>query len=755
MLFILIFLALPAFCGRAGGVPLAETYAARPKNGLPYDRTWQAPLIDKRLVTATDEGAADPTPPPPLAADGNVSVFRGRIPGRKTLVNLLDALHTMQASYFEVWQGRWPSCNDWTAEVVSTQVAATLSALTAILSGRAQRSRGQLTRLDVIDGFAFENTLNYYFDHLAAFYFGEHTADLHHEAYDDMLWAVLNWLEVVKLQDLHSTLRYAVLSRSIDFDPAWHGMQMQGAVARRARSFYDAASHGWDRSLCGGGMIWNPRLEPYKNAITNQLYISASVAMYLYYSDDVALMAESVRPDQGIGADAELLDMPAHNASVAEAAPERDASMLEDDRELDGLVLRGPRDKRFLAAAIRGYRWLKESHMILKKSGLYADGYHVKGYKSPEHPGTGQCDVLNHAVFTYNQGVILSGLRGLWLGTGRDEYLQDGHELIRDVMRATGWPHTGSKVWKGLGRGGVMEDACDSDGTCSQDSQTFKSVFWHHFTEFCRPLYLNEESILLAQYPNITTDADDANALEERRARFMQHQRTCSAYLPWIRHNAQAALATRNEDGKFGMWWGRVYPDGTKFGKHALGNVTLEDASGYPATATTKDAHDAEMATPERHGVQQTQEVRSVPAAAPPDGHAVSETVLRYGAYGRGRGRNPRKKQPYRTKARLPPRALPERHELVQELDPSDTQAPQGAAPEMVRPGADEEEDDLEKEVHTWKEHDAPYRDVNDRGRGRTAETQAGGVAVLRALYVWESSPTLAQLEAVGKWGVS
>ena len=33
-------------------------------------------------------------------------------------------------------------------------------------------------------------------------------------------------------------------------------------------------------------MSWNPYLEPYKNAITNELFISASIGMYLYFPGD-------------------------------------------------------------------------------------------------------------------------------------------------------------------------------------------------------------------------------------------------------------------------------------------------------------------------------------------------------------------------------------------------------------------------------------------------------------------------------------
>lgn len=33
--------------------------------------------------------------------------------------------------------------------------------------------------------------------------------------------------------------------------------------------------------------------------------------------------------------------------------------------------------------------------------------------------------------------------------------------------------------------------------------------------------------------------------------------------------------------------------------------------------------------------------------------------------------------------------------------------------------------------------------DYNDRGRGRTVETQSGGIAVLRALYQWKTTASL------------
>ena len=150
-------------------------------------------------------------------------------------------------------------------------------------------------------------------------------------------------------------------------------------------------------------------------------------------------------------------------------------------------------------------------------------------------------------VFTYNQGVLLSANRGLWLATGARSYLDDGHDLVSSVMRATGWPNNGKK-WRGLGRGGVLEEDCDSELRCSQDGQTFKGIFWHHLIEFCRPLRPSERQLI----SRLTSTRFDEKV-------YTYHLARCAAYGKWIEHNAEAALLTKNEDGLFGMWWGVPY----------------------------------------------------------------------------------------------------------------------------------------------------------------------------------------------------
>ncbi|RAQ73972.1 hypothetical protein AFCA_005676 [Aspergillus flavus] len=573
----------------------------------------EAPLVlDAPAESPSRQSGLPPSESPPEPSESVGS----------TLQDLLHALNVMQDTYFELWQGTWPSSIDWTAAVIGTHLSASVASLS---SSTEDVSSSIFSDADVLTGkhrsLSFENLINHFFDQTVAFYFGEDAFAVRNQAYDDMLWVVLGWLENLKLQVLHSDLHFDGPSGSnLSRNHHWHGAQFRTPAAHRARLFYGLASGGWDISLCGGGMIWNPRLTPYKNAITNELYISASIGMYLYYPGDV-------------------IDSPFVPNSV------------DDQLWSDGY----PHHPAHLQAAIEGYKWLNASNMM-GIGGLYGDGFHISGWKSAEEPGTRKCDVLNKMVYTYNQGVILSGLRGLWLATASWQYLYDGHDLVRNVITATGWHNKKSKKWAGLGRGGVLEEACDSGGSCSQDGQTFKGIFFNHLAEFCRPVRPQEERFL-ASANQTTGPGSDWEYIYD------WHQAQCRKYRPWIEHNAEAALMTRDKDGKFGMWWGRRYgqtdhaviyesplpPDATdyrNYGDHAQGSQPLQGASRLSGDSI--------------FGVERP----VYPAYAPGQTRSTGDAI----ALG---------------------------------LHPTD---------------------------------------YNDRGRGRTVETQSGGVAVLRALYQWKVS---------------
>ena len=428
-----------------------------------------------------------------------------------------------------------------------------------------------------------------------------------------MLWVVLGWLEGVKFikgrcerQESHTVDN----SRRNRMKP-WHGHQLISTYAHQAHVFYSLASRGWDTDFCSGGMIWNPYLGPYKNAITNELFISASVGMYLYFPGD-------------------------NNTSPF---------MLDDVASLD-LEPTQPFDRKYLQAAVDGYTWLKNSNMTNKK-GLFTDGFHISNWRKN---GT-KCDARNSMVYTYNQAVILSGLRGLWESTGNKTYLSDGHELARDAIKATGWSFEtasapSSNEWVGLGRNGILEDHCDASGDCNQDAQTFKGIFFHHLTLFCEPLPLRPV------VPGKTHCAVKMLAF--------LHRQSCREYTVWTAHNAQAALETRDEKGRFGMWW-----------------AAREGVSSAPLPEGAVDYRNdaSELLKP----------------VWKPDSDGLWSNAVQ--SYGDGLVLNANGKM------QAPPHPHPRPDEFLQTQN--------------------------ERRNNS---------DLNDRGRGRTVETQGGGVTVLRAL---------------------
>ncbi|KAI9882539.1 MAG: hypothetical protein M1823_005718, partial [Watsoniomyces obsoletus] len=516
---------------------------------------------------------------------------------------VLDAMDVMQTHFFELWQGTWPNAIDWTAAVLGTHLSASLSTLSRNFDVQKEACVKSFGITDIRccnrDG---ENLINKYFSQLVSFYFGQSTFSLRQEAYDDMLWVVLGWLESIKFILARASSHRAGLDGEQGDDKdaivrPWHGTQFIPSLAHRVRIFYELAAEGWDTKLCGGGMIWNPRLRPYKNAITNELFIAASVSMYLYFPGD-------------------------SNSSPYMEGTESPAR---------------PHDPKYLAAALEAYDWLKASNMT-NTGGLYVDGFHIRnnGRSNDTHRNT-KCDLRNEMVYTYNQGVLLSGLRGLWESTGMTIYLEDGHALIWSVINATGWndvssARTKSRSWAGLGRAGVLEEACDASGTCSQDGQTFKGIFFHHLTLFCSPL----KPIFTG--PEFVLDSKLAQ----------RHMEQCKSYSRWVTHNAKAAYATRNHEGQFGMWWSRRYPNST---------VDIDD---------------------------EDDEVHLPPGA-------IDYRNSQY--------------------ARMPREGEPE-----------------STSPQEVKQGT----------VMRGVSDSRSVRDVNDRGRGRTIETQSGGLAVLLAM--WEIS---------------
>lgn len=410
---------------------------------------------------------------------------------------------------------------------------------------------------------------------------------------------------------------------------AWHGYNWFCTFAERARAFWDFATKGWDTKLCHGGMIWNPKLLPYKNAVTNELWIAASISMYQYFPNDK--FKDSWAASKGFPTN----------------------------------------DPVYLAAAIVGYKWLKDVNMT-NTQGLYVDGYHVDMRK----PNNVECDQRDEMVYTYNQGIILTGHRGLFTVTGSPSYLEDGHTLIKNVIRATGWdlgrnapidninkPHHGKlPPWRGIGRYGILEEKCDADGTCSQDSQTFKGIFFHHLTAFCAPIAPVDMT------PDARVNQNDFSKVQSA------HDKACRSYLGWVKHNMDAALDTRDKAGRFGMWWGGGIFKQIDLVPRKCGN------NGTTAAANTTDYRNKGTPLDDVWGLNVTWQPG---AKSPPNG--CRDLLL-------------------------------------------------GPDPQLRIGGAIE----LTVDLQTLLDRRDMPRDPNDRGRGRTVETQAGGLALIRAY--WELS---------------
>ncbi|KAI1761231.1 glycoside hydrolase family 76 protein [Hypoxylon sp. FL1150] len=566
-------------------------------------------------------------------------------PDLDVLVDLLDAMHVMQTAYFAPWLGTWPDAIDWTAAVTGTHVSGATRTLSEAVRWINRDRKGP------VDWRLKANLVEKYFTQVTASYFGQDAFAIRNEAYDDILWVVLGWLEAIQLVNEHTDLHFSEEATGQEaenvvefFSQTYHGNTWVPAFSHRARIFWELASKGWDTKLCGGGMIWNPRLLPYKNAITNELYIAASISMYLHFPGD-----DNMSPFSGEDGDAKA-------------------------------NLPGPRDAKYLQAAVEGYKWLVSSNMT-DKQGLYTDGFHISGYTDSGNNNT-KCDQRDNVVLSYNQGVLLTGLRGLWDATGAPSFLWDGHRLIQNVIKASGFDlATNTTVddlatlipgrlppWHGLGRAGVMEDPCDASGTCSQDGQTFKGIFFHHLTAFCARLTTPAASSGL----NFDTRAFAAVA--------GSHGAACASYGGWLKHNARAALGTRDSHGRYGQWW-------------TAGLLTANWTGPWPTMEDDGVPRDEASGTDYRnYGVPNSPPWR---AGSPPSQEAVGSPTAQ---------QHPMEAQTAHARADGSLMGWGELRKK-REVDTEDNGA------------------------------DAAARDPNTRGRGRTVETQGGGLALLRAYW--------------------
>ncbi|KAF2174246.1 glycoside hydrolase family 76 protein [Zasmidium cellare ATCC 36951] len=407
-----------------------------------------------------------------------------------------EVLSTLYSTY---WNGTYwvedPSILQWAAAVVNTFVIDTQRTFTTAISQYNGNSHGSQVNAAQIQA----NIRKYYSDIETFYTSGEDVNQIFDAAYDDAQWVVLEWLEAIKFVNQYDA--YSKLS---------FGQEDVAEFAHRAHIFYNIVQNQFNTSLCEGGLTWNPALAPYKNAITNELFVSSSIGMYLYFPGD----------------------------NNSDPYP----STTYSNRTLPPLPYLKPHDPLLLTNAKEEWAWFK-SHNFTNAQGLVVDGFHISD-------GQTTCDERNEMVYTYNQGVMLSGLRELWEATGDTSYLQDGYGFINTVINSTGWNANGygqAGQWAGLGRNGIMEDYCDAPANCSQDNLIFKGAYFEHLDLFCEPLPTETPLVKGLTY---LADQGLANS----------HAQKCRSYAGWIQHNAYAALSTRNATSDIiGEWWGASY----------------------------------------------------------------------------------------------------------------------------------------------------------------------------------------------------
>ena len=131
-------------------------------------------------------------------------------------------------------------------------------------------------------------------------------------------------------------------------------------------------------------------------------------------------------------------------------------------------------------------------------------------------------EIIGDMTWTYNQGILLSGLSGLYKFTGDDQLIVTAEKLVDSVIASYLVPN----------ENGVLVESCDPFRTCNQDQWMFKGIYFQHLGYFLEDLARLEEL-------NIST----RKGLVQKYSNFIQ----ANACAVWD--------VARQKDGKIGNWW--------------------------------------------------------------------------------------------------------------------------------------------------------------------------------------------------------
>lgn len=164
-----------------------------------------------------------------------------------------------------------------------------------------------------------------------------------------------------------------------------------------------------DREACDGGVVWGNGTN-YKNAITNSLYLTLAARL------------------AGL------------------------SSPQSKERE------------EYLRAAMSQADWLLHSSIVLP-NGLLGDGIHYREKVCPTD--------ISSTVWTYSQGVAISGLAELGWLSGNRRYADAAEKLLLRVLDPQAAPTLLSPM-------GIIEEVATTPAKANEDMQTFKGIFVRH-----------------------------------------------------------------------------------------------------------------------------------------------------------------------------------------------------------------------------------------------------------------------------------
>jgi len=115
-------------------------------------------------------------------------------------------------------------------------------------------------------------------------------------------------------------------------------------------------------------------------------------------------------------------------------------------------------NETYLGIAVKAYSWFSQSGMVDER-GLFVDGL------------DDDCGAVPQKLpWTYNQGVLLSGLTKLYAATGDAKY-QEAAENLFSAVKASDL----------VTEDGILVESCESDDSgCSHDGAVFKGIFARH-----------------------------------------------------------------------------------------------------------------------------------------------------------------------------------------------------------------------------------------------------------------------------------